>query len=373
MGGSLDLSSPVGRMVATILAAVAQSEVELKSERHLLKNQQARAEGRATGGPIPFGWEGLSLHPTEGPLLKAGILGIIEGKSLSSIAREWNEAGSTTTFGKPWTPNATKKVLIRPRNAGLIDHKAAILEGVEAVWEPAVTVEQWKACCDILNGQRRPHAPRKHLLSNLVTCTECGRLMTSGLSVQTVKGKRYEYPVYKHTETNGCGRTIRMAMADQVVRSHLRFRLTFEDASMLAPASSQMEKAKDLRIQRAALDAGMADLEELYFSGDLTKQGYRKRLAVLKESAQAVSEALAAIEKENAFAAMLSSAVGGLSRSVDIGKKFDALGLDQRRLIVKTLFPSITISPGRGEGRVRMYLPDGTEHVLDDDNEEAVA
>lgn len=69
--GDIDVNSAAGRMVAVILASVAQNESERKSERHRLKVDQLVQSGRSTGGPIPFGWKGLKLHPVNGSLLRA--------------------------------------------------------------------------------------------------------------------------------------------------------------------------------------------------------------------------------------------------------------------------------------------------------------
>jgi DNA invertase Pin-like site-specific DNA recombinase len=49
-GDSLDLSSPNGRMVAHILAAVARQEIEQKSDRQRRANLQAAQQGRRMGG-----------------------------------------------------------------------------------------------------------------------------------------------------------------------------------------------------------------------------------------------------------------------------------------------------------------------------------
>lgn len=46
----IDLSTPTGRVVANIMASLAQFEVELKSERIIAGQQAARAAGKRWGG-----------------------------------------------------------------------------------------------------------------------------------------------------------------------------------------------------------------------------------------------------------------------------------------------------------------------------------
>lgn len=47
----LDLSTPAGRLMANVLASVAQFETEVRAERIRAGRERARAEGRSLGGP----------------------------------------------------------------------------------------------------------------------------------------------------------------------------------------------------------------------------------------------------------------------------------------------------------------------------------
>ena len=56
--GHLDLSTASGRQMASILCAVNVGEMEHKSERHKLANEQARAAGKwRSGGAAVFGYD----------------------------------------------------------------------------------------------------------------------------------------------------------------------------------------------------------------------------------------------------------------------------------------------------------------------------
>lgn len=48
----LDLSKPAGRLMANVLASVAQLETEVRAERVLAGQARARAEGKRCGGGI---------------------------------------------------------------------------------------------------------------------------------------------------------------------------------------------------------------------------------------------------------------------------------------------------------------------------------
>lgn len=382
-GGSLDLSTPAGRMVATILSAVAQAEVELKAERHLLKNEQTRQAGGSTGGPVPFGW---TLGERSGPnqprpfvvdeaartAVRGATLAIIgKATSLSDIARTWNAAGLETTFGKPWNHNNVRKILLRPRNAGFVDHRGEILEGVRGSWDPLVTEDEWRACRAILLSQARGETPRRHVLSNLLTCARCGHPMVAGINTNRVRGKQYNYEVYKHPPNiRGCGVTIRREAVDRLVRQEVRTALTFGDLKTLVPQSPDLSRAIQLRAEVGVIEDRMLELEGLWASGNFSGAGYKKQRERLSATRAELLSRLNVVAETNAFAGLLTSitADGSFETAAEIGRRFDALSIDHRKTVISTLFPRIEVSPGAGPSRLAIYNQYGTRMNLYDDD-----
>jgi len=70
--GTLDLSTPSGRMVARIVGATAAYESEHKAERIRSKMAEIASAGRWKGGTRPFGWkpDGVTEVPEEVELLR---------------------------------------------------------------------------------------------------------------------------------------------------------------------------------------------------------------------------------------------------------------------------------------------------------------
>ena len=78
----LDLSTPAGRLMANVLASVAQFETEIRAERILAGQAAARAAGKTWGGGKP----GLRVRGTEEK--EEAVRQLREqGKSISEIAR----------------------------------------------------------------------------------------------------------------------------------------------------------------------------------------------------------------------------------------------------------------------------------------------
>lgn len=78
----LDLSTPAGRLMAHVLASVAQYETELRAERVLAGQAKARAEGKTWGGRKPGTRIRVDEEREEGILTMYG-----QGKPIAEIAR----------------------------------------------------------------------------------------------------------------------------------------------------------------------------------------------------------------------------------------------------------------------------------------------
>ena len=78
----LDLSTPAGRLMANVLASVAQFETEVRAERILAGQAKARSEGRSWGGSQP----GRRLKVTDEQIATIRRMAS-EGASKSAMAR----------------------------------------------------------------------------------------------------------------------------------------------------------------------------------------------------------------------------------------------------------------------------------------------
>jgi site-specific DNA recombinase len=190
-GGDLDLSTPTGRMVATILGSVAQQEVEHKGERQVVANEQRRTKGRwQAAGVVPFGYAKIGtkhnyrLERAEpaATLIQTAVTDILRGVSLGAIAADWNRRGATTIRQKrPWSSFTVRQLVMNPIYAGLVAHKDQIVraEGVpvEGDWEALIDTDTHHELVAYLSNPKRRSASsteRKHLGSGLYVCGICG-------------------------------------------------------------------------------------------------------------------------------------------------------------------------------------------------------
>jgi DNA invertase Pin-like site-specific DNA recombinase len=170
--GKLDLSTPSGRMVARMLSAAAQHEVEHTKEKIRRQKSQAANAGKYRGGPRPYGYEadGMTVREAEAEVVREMTTAVLAERSLRALARELNDRGLTTSTGKPWTYQRLRDVLIRPRNAGLLhrgraDRRAERRPDREpefeivgpARWPAIVDEEEWRAVHALLIDPSRSH------------------------------------------------------------------------------------------------------------------------------------------------------------------------------------------------------------------------
>jgi site-specific DNA recombinase len=120
-----DLSTPAGRMVAHILASVAEFERERTGERRREATEALHKAGRWSGGRFPYGytakknghgWQ-LVPDPEAAPVVQWMAEQVISGRAATAVARDLNERGvPTAAGGRDWR---TETVIGNLRNPGL--------------------------------------------------------------------------------------------------------------------------------------------------------------------------------------------------------------------------------------------------------------
>ncbi len=321
--GELDLTTATGRMHARIAGAVARHEVEHSIERQRSAKLQRANEGKWGGGRRPFGYEsdGVTVRPQEARVVAEATDVILLGGSLRAQAASLNAAGVLTSTGRAWTPTELRKVLIRPRNAGLREHRGAIIG--KATWPALVPEEKWRAIASLLTDPARrttTSGARRWLLSGLATCEVCG----SPLIVSTMATTQASVPSYvcraaKHVVRNA-------AELEDYVSAVVIERLKLPDAiNLLRPTIPG--------IDIAALTAEETNLQQrldaLADNLDLDERMLARRSQKLRERLDDIAELKAMAGRGNVLS--------GIADSPDPGAAWERLDLDRRRAVIDVL------------------------------------
>jgi DNA invertase Pin-like site-specific DNA recombinase len=321
--GELDLTTATGRMHARIAGAVARHEVEHSIERQQAAKLQAAVSGKWGGGRRPYGFEadGVTVRPAEAAVVAASIDSILNGSSLRALAADLNERGLTTSTGRAWQPSELRKVLTRARNAGLREHRGAIIGKAE--WPAIVPEEKWRAATSILTdpARRTSHTTaRRWMLSNVALCGVCG----GPLRVTLLSTTRGGVPSYTCT----AGRhVVRQAVElEAFISAVVVERLSRPDAIDLLRPTSKAVDVGALWAEQTALNTRLDDLAD---DLELDERTLARRTKALRARLSEISDTLTEAGRGNVFS--------GVVDAPDVAAAWDRLDLARRRGIVDTL------------------------------------
>ena len=348
--GTVDLSSASGRMIARMLGAAAQHEVDHARERMRRAKAQMAADGQYRGGMRPYGFEkdGVTVREDEAQVLRDATKAILAGRSLAAVARELNEQGKTTSRDKPWTYGRLRDVLVRPRNAGLIarGRVGRATEPLQIVgpasWPAVVDEDTWRALYDTLTDPSRRNQDgneTRWLGSGIYLCGICGSSLRpapyGGTAKSPNRRRRHLYrcvtSAHLTVSTHATDDFVRETVADLVRDPRVVAAMSPSDAHLSAD-----------RERRVVLAARLEAFESDYAAGTITG-------AQLQRATQAVTSELEKVDARLASALRRSTA-SGVANAPDPGQAFLDAPIDIQRAVVAAVLKVEVLPAGRRTG-----------------------
>ena len=405
--GRYDLSTAEGRRDARRAAIDGQYESEEIGERVRDAKADNVAQGTYRGGPRPFGYEadGTTLRSLQCPscpgregfavdrtcracgaesvnapdseawFTEQATDSVIAGESLRSICADWASKGVLSTGRRRKQPDGTRgeiervqiqptelrRILLRPRNAGFIEHHGEIVG--KAQW-PAITAEEkWRACKGILeNPERRTTTSnaRVWLGANIYRCY-CGETLrgsttgVGGVKKAGVDGKTHR-PAYRCRTGRHVVRDV--YALDEYIEGLAVDRLSRPDAlELLLPPAPAEEPQENLAADANALRAKLDSIAEDYGQDLIT----RKQMLDMSAFTRARLEKINAKMAGRASGSVLASLPLG---TPEIAELWPGYHLDKRRSIIDALM-TVTIHRAR-RGRPPGFKPGSGEGYFDD-------
>lgn len=343
VSGASDLSTADGRHMARMLAANDAAEPDRTAERVARKHKEKREKGLPVGGPRPFGWreDRLALDPIEAELIRAAIVDVLAGVRPAKIAERWNEEGTTTSVGGPWSGETVKRVLRSPRVAGWRVYQRAVAidssgAPIRAAWEPIVDDETWRAVVAALRQpERRSRIPRKggrqRLLTGTIRCGVCGRPMYGS------KGSRgYAYRCNESRSQPGLAshsNSVSTAAADAWATRHVLSAAALVTETAVPPERTArlVEIAEEIETHTGLID----DVMEGFRRRELPADVAFKNVGLI----EAERDRLAA-ERDDIEAELRASRAEALTP-----ERWEELDTDRRRAVVEQWFEAIYVRP----------------------------
>jgi site-specific DNA recombinase len=332
--GPLDLATPSGRLVARQLGAVARYEVEHMIERQQRAKQQAAGDGQWLGGRRPYGYEadGTTVRPDEAAELLHAAQAVLSGASLRSIAAAMNGRGLVTSTNSGWRQDTIRKVLLRPRNAGLMEHRGKVVGA--ASWPAVVPEDIWRGVVAVLTDPaRRTHLTnvRRWMGSGLYRC-HCGAPVRSHSSSPSRPSGHIAYvcTITKHLS--------RKAHEVDDLIDDLVIEWLGRPAVRGILSGGWLPDSRDDLAKAAALRARLDELAALFAAGDLTASQLSTASGLLRHQLVEVESRLAGASR--------GSVLAGLVGQDDPAGVWAAVDLDRKRVVIDHLM-AVTLLPGQ--------------------------
>lgn len=296
--------NPSGRMLKTILSAVAQFDNEVKAERarHAMRSVAMR------GGWItvaPFGFRSarsgtlpiLVPHPDKAQVAAELFHGIANGRrnmiQTIAYAREHR-----------LSKNATRALLRKPVYAGFLREKLTDMREVEAAFPGLIPRDVWQTVQDTLDGKRRTLGKRlKHReefpLRSLMICNVCGQTVSAAWS--RGHGGRYGYYYCRHGHVRVRDELVHRTWIELLANNKAEFLPVLEQIRQEARVViTERYHAAGVAMRKAAaivprIIEQRARLLDAYLAGDIAQDVFRSRdteLAARQASAAEADQAV---------------------------------------------------------------------------------
>jgi DNA invertase Pin-like site-specific DNA recombinase len=210
---SIDLGNWAGRMLASVIAGLAEGELEAIRERQRSSRSKLRETARWAGGKPPFGYKAVKRDDGKGwslevdPLARKVIRRIVDdvlgGKPVTRIARELTCEGYRTPTayyaaqkaGRPalrwaahekpsgkWATTPLRNMLRSKALRGYVQYNGETVRDDDGmpiqIAEPLVALDEWEllqAALDRIQRSRRGiRRLRASPLAGIAVCLECG-------------------------------------------------------------------------------------------------------------------------------------------------------------------------------------------------------
>ena len=346
---AIDTSTPMGRMLRSILGALAEWEVDTITERIKTGLEEKARQGELLG-PLPLGYlrdesGDIALDPATAPLIREAFVMYSSGDySLREMTQWASRSGLRSVNGRLLDRMNIRKLLTNATFTGKVSFHARrgggfVAEGKHpAIVEP----ELFDVVQDTLARRRykkpeRPYGKEPYPLSTVATCGSC----EAGLSgCASVKEGRYRYRYYRCSTAQRRGRA---ACRQPMVQADV-----FEDqiaayvGGMRLPPEYLGEIMDELRVRRRSGSIDRSEIERaqrakdrwhrLFAMGEVDEATLKREIEPLKQVLTMDDRPKEAFDVEEA--------VGYLRR---VGELWSESPRAQQREFVREVFERIIV------------------------------
>ena len=372
--GSIDTSTPTGRVFSTIRAAFAQFERETTADRVRDVMRSRAEEGKWNGGISPLGYysanKELKINAEEAKVIRKIYSLYIEHRSIRYIVHHFNVSGIKTRKGDLWSLTSIRRILTNPFYYGIVTYSkrshtysGELRRNKKPIFSngkhpPIISKELFYNVQMIVKQQSKeaPKANAKYLLTGIVYCGDCGSRMHGMAHRRSRKIHRYyRCSGYRQKGIAKCkGNAIRVDNLEGSIIGDLRdFSINpdrLEDALKnltslnLNSSDSIRERLNSLKNRLIIVHAKRQKIFELYEEGNINKADFLSRKALAEEEASLVNKEIGALENKAAgtdfYSYNLEYTLGLCKNMKEV---YDELDLPDRKELIRSLLSEINI------------------------------
>lgn len=361
---SIDTSTPAGRLLFTVIGALAQWEREEISARVSASVPVRARQGKPTGGKGPFGyvWQDkqLVINPAEAPMVRALFDTFMKLRKILSTAEEMNRKGLRTRNGAKWGTTTVKRILTDPTYKGMKRANYSKSKGDKKSWalkpekewvffevEPLIAAETWNEVNAVITRNAAPYPATpppigKYAFSGLLSCGDCNKKMYV-MTNKWMKDPRYT--------CRGCKSKVDESILFDQFREGLKCMfVTPEQLQGVHKADEQVigEKENALKVLRnemKTVDRKIDSLLDLVNDGSLDRKTFSEKIGGHQERKQQLEQEIPRLEGEIAF--LKASELGKdylMTQATTLYAMWDTINTDSRIKVAREMLNGITLT-----------------------------
>lgn len=359
---NIDTSTPAGKLLYTMIAALSEWEREEIAARVRASIDVRAKQGKSLGGAAPFGYQWgnkeLHIHPQEAPIRKLMFELFLKHKRYAVVAKELNAKGYRTRNGKKFAHTTLQRLLTDPIAMGMRrmnyhrkTGKSTMILKPKEKWiivpAPAIVSEELFNKCqaiieDIASKNKKASRSTKHLFAGYLYCGKC-----------TENNKRLKmYVRSKETKyiCNGCRNKIPKDDIEVIFTAQINSFLFDENHIKF-----HLEQQKDViqvkqkvitQLEQTVEDIHkkMDNIMELFHNGELPKKGFNKYYSPLAEQQEQVQLNISKLQGEiDAMTVQLHSSDTVIHEARNLQQRWDDLTHQEKRSIIEVVLESIIV------------------------------